>query len=154
MFEIGYLIMGRSSIFAICFTILINSFFLIIIFLATWGITAAGFVSDLRGCKAGGKDECGLFGNEYAYMVAIAICLIPTTLMKEIAELHIVSMSLFGSALLFVAINILQMFIRPHVGFSNIDAHYSDFLWPETSSTANINNLINGIGTMFTAFNF
>ena len=155
MFEIGYLIMGRSSIFAICFTIWINSFFLIIIFISVWGETAETFVSDLRGCKHGLNNECGeIFGSPYSYMILIAVVLIPTTLMKEIAELHIVSMSLFGSALLFVLINIIQMFVRPHVDYSNLDVHYSKYLWPEVASSSGIVDLINGIATIFTACNF
>lgn len=40
------------------------------------------------------------------YAIGIAILLLPTTFMKEIAELHLVSMSLFGAALIFVVINI------------------------------------------------
>tara|TARA_B110000285_G_scaffold174227_1_gene195319 strand:+ start:705 stop:875 length:171 start_codon:yes stop_codon:yes gene_type:complete len=50
-------------------------------------------------------DDCGFWGDAHHYNYMIAIVLIPTTLMKEIAELHIVSMSLFGCALLFVVIN-------------------------------------------------
>jgi len=40
--------------------------------------------------------------------------------MKEIAELHIVSMSLFGAAVAFVLINISQLTFR-HPSYSNID---------------------------------
>jgi len=40
--------------------------------------------------------------------------------MKEIAELHVVSMSLFGAAVMFVLINISQLFFRD-IHASNID---------------------------------
>ena len=103
MFEIGYLTMGRSSIFAICMIILINSFFLIIIFVSTFGSTSATFVKNISGCKK----DCGMWGDGYIYSVIISVLLLPTTFLKEIAELHLVAMSLFGSALLFVVINIV-----------------------------------------------
>ena len=102
MFEIGYLIMGRSSIFIICFVIWINSFFLIIIFINIWSNTATSVVTSAMGCG----DDCGAWGERAWYAIGIAILLLPTTMMKEIAELHIVSMSLFGAALIFVVINI------------------------------------------------
>ena len=75
-------------------------------------------------------DDCGFWGDANHYNYMIAIVLIPTTLMKEIAELHIVSMSLFGCALLFVVINIFQAFLRPHHDFSNIDLSYASYWWP------------------------
>jgi amino acid permease len=63
-------------------------------------------------------------------MLIIAVVLLPTTFMKEIAELHLVSMSLFGSALLFVVINVFQLILRRHELYSNIDEHYLKYLWP------------------------
>ena len=47
MFEIGFLIIGRPSIFWISFTILVNSFFLIIIFLNVFGEIMKSFVITL-----------------------------------------------------------------------------------------------------------
>jgi len=82
---------------------------LIVIFVSVWGETANSVVSAIRDCSA---DTCGLLGNPIIYSVGISVLLLPTTFMKEIAELHLVSMSLFGSALLFVVINIFQMFLR------------------------------------------
>jgi amino acid permease len=118
MFEIGYLIMGRPSIFAICFTIWINSFFLIVIFVSVFGNTATNVVVSIMGCTG---DACGIWGESYIYMLIIAVALLPTTFMKEIAELHLVSMSLFGAALLFVVINVFQIFFRDHKDYSNVD---------------------------------
>ena len=116
MFEIGYLTMGRSSIFAICMVILINSFFLIIIFVSTFGTTSATFATNISGCTQDVaktattkaiEGTCGMWGDGYIYATIIAVLLLPTAFMKEIAELHLVAMSLFGSALLFVVINIV-----------------------------------------------
>jgi hypothetical protein len=74
--------------------------------------------------------------------------------MKEIAELHLVSMSLFGSALLFVVINIFQLFLRPHVNFSNIDPDYSKYLWPTFENRTSILDVINATTIVFTACNY
>jgi len=157
MFEIGYLTMGRSSIFAICFCIFINSFFLIVIFVSVWSSTAEDVVSNLRSCK-GTTEGCGLLGDQWLYALIIFVVMLPTTYMKEIAELHIVSMSLFGAALLFVAINIVQMFVRKHEHFSNPDKDYSVYWWPVQTSTRgeiyNIVDIINAFTIVFTAVSF
>jgi len=102
MFEIGFLIMGKKAIYVICFAIFINSFFLIVIFINVWSTTAHAFVTTtwLDGSST------SLLKDRGTYAIGIAVLLLPTTFMKEIAELHIVSMSLFGAAVLFVLINI------------------------------------------------
>jgi len=43
-FEIGFLIMGKRAIYLICLAILMNGFFLIVIFINVWSNTALGFV--------------------------------------------------------------------------------------------------------------
>jgi len=102
MFEIGFLIMGKRAIYVICFAIFINSFFLLVIFINVWSTTALGFVKTTWY----ENDEDNLLTQRYTYAIGIAVLLLPTTFMKEIAELHVVSMSLFGAAVLFVIINI------------------------------------------------
>lgn len=94
--------MGKRAIYVICFAIFINSFFLIVIFVNVWSSTALGFV------KSTWLDEnsTGLLTERATYAIGIAVLLLPTTFMKEIAELHIVSMSLFGAAVIFVIINV------------------------------------------------
>jgi amino acid permease len=102
MFEIGFLIMGKRAIYIICFAIFINSFFLIVIFINVWSSTALGFMKTTL--YDNGENNFKTYRSTYA--IGIAVLLLPTTFMKEIAELHIVSMSLFGAAVIFVIINI------------------------------------------------
>ena len=64
MFEIGFLTMGRSSIFAICGTITINSFFLIVIYVSVWGNIAHSVVVTLMDCAG---EECGIWGAKSLY---------------------------------------------------------------------------------------
>jgi hypothetical protein len=93
-------------------------------------------------------DDCGFWGDANHYNYMIALVLIPTTLMKEIAELHIVSMSLFGAALLFVVINIFQIFLRDHHNVTNIDLSYASYWWPTTASTDQIISVISAIAVV------
>jgi hypothetical protein len=77
--------------------------------------------------------------------------------MKEIAELHIVSMSLFGAAVVFVLINISQLTFR-HIDYSNVDKlngiSYSEYFTPKWSNRTQIINIISGASAMFTGSNF
>ena len=86
MFEIGFLTMGRSSIFAICGTITINSFFLIVIYVSVWGNTAHTVVLSLMDCA---QAECGIWSHKSLYIVGMGVLVLPTIFMKEIAELHL-----------------------------------------------------------------
>lgn len=102
MFEIGYLVLGRASIFIICFLIWVNSFFLIVIFVNVFSNIAVNVMKALVWYEC--EDNFGTWRGSYA--IGIALLLVPTTFMKEIAELHLVSISLFCAALLFVIINV------------------------------------------------
>jgi len=51
------------------------------------------------------EDNLGTWRGTYA--VGIAAVLVPTIFMKEIAELHLVSIGLFCAAIFFVVINVL-----------------------------------------------
>ena len=75
---------------------------MIIIFINIWSNTATSVTTALMDCG----NECGQWGDRMWYAIGIAILLLPSIFMKEIAELHIVSMSLFSAAILFVVINI------------------------------------------------
>jgi len=77
--------------------------------------------------------------------------------MKEIAELHVVSMSLFGAAVLFVIINISQLFFRD-IRSSNIDNQIgisvSNYFVPKVGNLKQVKNVIDGASAIFTGSNF
>ena len=102
-FEIGYLVLGRASIFIICFFLYVNSFLLNAIYINVFSNVCVNVMKALFWYNC--EDNWGTWKGTYA--ITIGILLVPTTLMKEIAELHLLSMCLFGSALLFIAINVL-----------------------------------------------
>ena len=142
--------MGRAAIFLICFVIWVNSFFLIVIFVNIFSQTATSVVTTLIGCSG---DSCGFWGERRWYAIIIAVLLLPTIFMKEIAELHLVSMSLFGAALVFVVINILQVLIRKTHFVTNFDISY-DYAWPKLGSSKDATDFLNAIAIIFTASNF
>lgn len=91
--------------------IFIQSLFLIAIFVIVWSSAAVQIVDGIW-LTSTGEELTGIFSNRIFYAILIGALLLPTIFMKEIAELHWVSMSLFGSVLLFCFILILQIIIR------------------------------------------
>jgi len=76
----------------------VNSFFLLAIFINVWSHTALSVIANF----AGGLEELpSWLRSNIPYGLLISVLLLPTCFMKEIAELHWVSMSLFGAALIF-----------------------------------------------------
>lgn len=124
MQEVGFVILGRPSIFWISFIILINSIGLLIIFFSVFGDTAASMIAAIfyptdsklnhfvttRGC----------------WVLILAFLLIPFIMMRELAELKAVSIALFSAAILFVIIFILQLAIRGN-DLSNMDKDYTSY---------------------------
>ena len=108
---------GRPAIFAICFMVWVNSFFLIAIFVNVWSNTALQVTINFAGGKeAAAASLPAIFQTNFIYGLIIALLLLPTCFMKEIAELHWVSMSLFGAALSFVVFITMQLILR---GYGN-----------------------------------
>lgn len=105
MFEMGFLILGRSSIYWISFIIFVNSFGLLIIFFNVFGEIMKSTMTNLLWPDVdtdtpnfGMKREC--------WVLSLAFCLLPFVSMKELAELKLVSVALFCAAILFVLMNI------------------------------------------------
>ena len=113
MFEIGFLIIGRPSIFWISFTILVNSFFLIIIFFNVFGeIMKSLMITLLLSSTEELSDSPNIVYTRDLWVLLLSICLLPFVLMKELSEMKIISITLFIAALVFVAINIVQIISR------------------------------------------
>jgi amino acid permease len=165
LFEIGFLTIGRPAIFAICFMVWISSFFLIAIFINVFSNTAKQVTVNF----AGGEDQLPvIFQSNIIYGLAIAILLFPTCFMKEIAELHWVSMSLFGAALSFVAILTIQIILRGYDATNpsntaavppltlpeNIPTINHDFWSMKLEGMVDTKHFIDSITVIFTALNF
>ena len=102
MFEIGFLTLGRPSIFWIAAMLLVNSFGLLIIFLSSFGDTCGQFFQSLFW-----PDEENFGTGRTCWVLVIAVVVFPFVLRKELAELKTMSIVLFSCAICFVVMNVL-----------------------------------------------
>ena len=141
----AFLILGRSAIFIISAGLFIQSFGLIIIFFNVFGATASTVYIGASGYVLG--DEKSMFAEPTVWIVGLAVLLFPSILMKELAELKIVSLSLFAAALTFVVINIATVFIQG----TYTEPGEVQFTMPQEFGSK---DFIQSIVVMFTACNF
>ena len=106
LYEIGYMILGRTSIFVLASIFFLNSFGLCMIYFIVFGDTggqiAASFVE-------GGELGSDWYTSRYCYSVPLAIFLLPICMKKELAELAWVSYLLFVALFLFTLVNLIQL---------------------------------------------
>jgi amino acid permease len=128
MFEIGFLILGRPSIFWICAVILVNSFGLLIIFFNAFGNICKNVMTNLVWSDVP-KDDPNFGMKMECWVIALAVCLLPTIFMKNMAELKLLSIALFMAALIFVFSNIFELILVGSDG-RNPDVDYSAYTKP------------------------
>ena len=160
LFEIGFLTLGRPAIFMICFMVWVNSFFLIAIFVNVWSKTAVSIITGFVGVD----NLPAWLQDRTAYGLLISVLLLPTCFMKEIAELHWVSMSLFGAALMFCVLIVMQLAIRGYdatnpyqadIPLGEINPSMSNNLWDyKFINMDQGKHFIDSITVIFTALNF
>ena len=80
LFEIGYILFKRSSIFYICIIIILNSSGLMLIYFIVFGDTLSSLVKNLNDSV----DDTNFFGQRKAYVIIITACLTPLVLKKEL----------------------------------------------------------------------
>ena len=111
LYEIGYMLFGRKSIFILASVFFLNGFGLCMIYFIVFGDTAgqlaASFTSDY---------ELGdvWYTSRYCYSLPLALILIPIVIKKELAELAWISYLLFISLTLFVLVNFIQLAFDPN----------------------------------------
>ena len=104
MFEIGFILFNRSSIFFISTIIIFNSLGLIIIYFIVFGDTLKSLIRDLSN-----ETENEFFGKRMAYVIILSVLLVPLILKKELKEIKILSVLLFTTLFGFVVLIIVQM---------------------------------------------
>ena len=105
MFEMGFLVLGRSSIYWISAMIFVNSFGLLIIFFNVFGDTCKNTMTNIFWSDV--DPSTPNFGmTRECWVISLAVALLPFMLMKELAELKAVSVALFTAAITFVLINV------------------------------------------------
>lgn len=147
MYEQGFVLMGRPSIFLISFLTFVQSFGLIVIFFQIFGGTMAQFMTNIIWPDVP-ADEANFGMTKTCWVLALAVLLLPAVLMKELAELKIVSVTLFLSVIAYVIILTIQLLARGN-SLSNldVDAHY----WKPVGFNA---EFVQSIVIIATAFNF
>jgi amino acid permease len=129
MFEIGFLLLGRVSIYWICVVILVNSFGLLIIFFNTFGNIFKNVMTGLVWSDVA-PDDANFGMKMECWVLALALFLLPSVFQKELAELKILSIALFIAALIFVFSNILELIVVGNNG-RNPDNDYSQYGTPQ-----------------------
>ena len=147
MYEIGFLILGRSSIFWISFIIFVNSFFLLVIFFNVFGETMKATMTNIFWADVN-PEEPNFGMKRECWVLSLGVLLLPFIQMKELAELKLVSIALFCAALIFVGINIIQLISRGN-SLSNFDTDHSVYFKPTFNK-----NFIQSLAIIFTACNF
>mmetsp|Transcript_32095 Transcript_32095/g.49074 ORF Transcript_32095/g.49074 Transcript_32095/m.49074 type:complete len:227 (+) Transcript_32095:17-697(+) len=106
MFEIGFIILGRSAIYWISVIILANSLGLIIIYFSVFGENASLLMTNLFWQDV--PEEEPNFGMKpVCWILCLSVLLIPFVLKKELAEMKGVSVTLFAACIVFVIVNTL-----------------------------------------------
>ena len=97
--------MGRLSSFWISFVLLVNSFGLLIIFFSSFGDSCAVLMTQIF-WRDVPEDEKNFGMTRACWAIVLAVCVMPFVLRKELAELKVISMALFGAAIVFVIVNV------------------------------------------------
>ena len=109
MYEMGYMLVGRSSIFALSVILVLNSLGLCMGYFIIFSNTLASFIKDAAGIDPKATGFKGFLIQKYLWIILLGLGMLPLILKKELQELHIVSLSLFFALLLFVFIVFLQV---------------------------------------------
>ena len=111
LYEIGYMTIGRGSIFFLSSVFLINAVGLCLIYFIVFGDTGAIMVASFV------EDEnygTVWWTSRWPYTMFLAVILLPIVLMKDLAEFAWVSYVLFGTLGLFIVVNVIQLAFDSH----------------------------------------
>ena len=79
LFEIGFILFKRSSIFMVCFIIIFNSLGLMLIYFIVFGDTLSSVIRTTTSL-----DDSNFFTTKPCYIIIITALLIPLVLKKEL----------------------------------------------------------------------
>mmetsp|Transcript_21710 Transcript_21710/g.26741 ORF Transcript_21710/g.26741 Transcript_21710/m.26741 type:complete len:255 (-) Transcript_21710:953-1717(-) len=126
LYEIGYMISGRGSIFWLCSIFLFNSFGLCLLYFIVFGDTAATMVINI--VNPNQEYDSIWWASRVCYSVPLAILLLPLVLKKELAEFAWISYVLFSSLALFVLVNFIQLTFDSNFEATGLEV---DVLYPK-----------------------
>lgn len=117
LYEIGYMLIGRKSIFIIGGILFVNSLGACMIYFITFGDTMGQLVATFFD---GASLDSEWYCSRYFYVLILAALLTVVVLKKELAELEWISIVLFASLGLFIIMNFIQLvFDKRFFGVSN-----------------------------------
>ena len=105
LYQIGYILLGRKSIFANAITVMVMSFCLMLIYLIVLSSTLAQFIGGFFGKSFGEV----WYSSKPFYVGFIGLSLIAVVIKKELAEMKILSWLLFGSITLFILMSLILL---------------------------------------------
>ena len=105
LFEIGYMILGRPSIFIQAAILIVNSMGLCMVYFIVFGDTTGQLVASI----AGEEWTENFYTCRWFYDVILCVVLIPIVLKKELAEMAWVGYTLFGCLGIFVLLNFIEL---------------------------------------------
>lgn len=110
LYEIGYMVLGRSSIFVLASIFIINALGLCMIYFIVFGDTFAQLVASFTTTQSLGSVW---WTSRWCYSVPLAALLLPVVLKRELAELAWISYVLFFSLAVFVFLNFILLVAEP-----------------------------------------
>jgi amino acid permease len=128
LYEIGFVLLGRGSIFANALTALTMSFCLMLIYLIVLSTTLAEFIGDFFDKKLGEV----WYSSKAFYVLIVGVSLLFIVLKKDLAELKWISALLFFSIGIFILMS-LTLFFDPRFV---VDPSASNDIWIPKNSAA------------------
>ena len=147
LYEQGFILIGRQSIFIISFLTFVQSFGLIVIFMGIFGSTLAQLLTNIFWSDVP-EDQANFGMKKECWVIVLALLLFPSVLKKELAELKIISAALFLSAICFVIMTVVQIGVRGN-SEQNPDSDYKMY-WKANFT----NNYIQAAVIILQACNF
>ena len=117
LYEMGYMLLKRKSIFLISGILNVNSLGLVMVYFIVYSNTIQSVVTDLSGLQ-----EDSFWASRTFWVLVLAILILPVCLKKELQELHVVSLTLFVAVIVFILIIFVQLLVYG----SNKFSYYSE----------------------------
>ena len=105
LFEIGFLLWGRKSIYIISVIIWLASTGLMMIYFIVFGDISRSIVKQLFYDST----TSNALTHRWLYVLILGLCLLPLVIMKHLKELKIISITLFVAIGLFILLFIVQI---------------------------------------------
>jgi len=145
MYEIGYMVLGRSSIFMVGFIQFLNALGLMLLYFIVFGDTSAQLVANVWN-----EGELDVFWcKRYFYVAILSVLMVPVILKKELAELEWCSWVLFGSIFLFIILNLWELTVDKKFNEAGL-GFQTDVWFPDHGGY----RTLNAISVTFVAYSY